>query len=135
MSDLRIEYERIVRPLEDRMICSIWRIVRHPADADDVLQNALTTIWRHWARVMKHPNPEVLIIKICLDASYDLLRRRAHEQRHVQNMPVQSEVERTLSPDAELHRYEIYAEVTAAIGGLPRNGAGHATADCPKPVV
>ena len=28
MSDLRIEYERIVRPLEDRMICSIWRIVR-----------------------------------------------------------------------------------------------------------
>ena len=41
----------------------------------------------------------------------------------MQNMPVQSEVERTLSPDAELHRYEIYAEVTAAIGGLPRKQA------------
>ncbi len=66
MNGLQKDYERIVRPLEDRMIHSIWRVVRHPSDAEDALQNALQRFGGHWDRVVKHPNPEVLIFKICL---------------------------------------------------------------------
>lgn len=105
------------------MIGSIARILRDRQDAEDAMQNALATIWRSWGRVMKHPNPEVLIIRICLDASCDMLRRRIREQRHVQKVRAQTELGGMLSPEAELYRHEIYAEVTSAIGRLPRKQA------------
>jgi len=124
MNDLQTDYERIVRPLEDRMISSIWRIVHHPSDAEDTLQNALTTIWRRWGRVVTHPNPEVLIIKICLDAAYDTLRRRIREQRHALTFLRRPESAVTPpSPEAELNCNELYAAVTAAINQLPRKQA------------
>ena len=44
-------YQRIIQPLEEQMIRSIWRIVRNADDADDVLQDALAVIWKRLDRI------------------------------------------------------------------------------------
>jgi RNA polymerase sigma-70 factor (ECF subfamily) len=58
------------------MFATVWRILRHPQDAEDALQNALVTIWRRRTQVESHPAPRALILRICADAAIDQFRRR-----------------------------------------------------------
>ena len=83
MDDLQQTYDRIVRPIEDRMIRSIWRIVRNPQDAEDALQDALLLLSKRWDRISKHSNPQSLVLKICIDAAYDVIRRRIRREQTV----------------------------------------------------
>jgi len=48
-------YKIILKPVENRMLRSIWRIVRNAEAAEDTLQDALTIIWRKRARITHHP--------------------------------------------------------------------------------
>ena len=48
--DQRSEYERLIAPIENRMIRCVWRIVRDPDDAEDALQDALLTVWKRGGR-------------------------------------------------------------------------------------
>jgi RNA polymerase sigma-70 factor (ECF subfamily) len=65
----------LLRSLERRMFETVWRVLRHSQDAEDALQNALTTIWRERPRIERHPVPQALILKICADAAIDQFRR------------------------------------------------------------
>lgn len=75
--DQRSEYERLIAPIEDRMIRCMWRIVRDPDDAEDALQEALLTVWKRWGQVSSHPNPQALVLRICINSAHDMLRRQA----------------------------------------------------------
>jgi len=44
MNELQQAYDRIMRPIEDCMIRSIWRIVRNAQDAEDAMQDSLLTV-------------------------------------------------------------------------------------------
>ena len=66
-------YDRYLAPLEDQMIRSVWRIVCHQDDAEDVLQNAIAIVIKKQKRIMAHPNPRALILRVCLDAAYDMV--------------------------------------------------------------
>jgi RNA polymerase sigma factor (sigma-70 family) len=81
MDQRQLEYERLIAPLEQRLIRTIWGIVRDPADAEDALQEALASIWRRWDRLQAHPNPEALVVRICINAAHDTLRRRHRRLR------------------------------------------------------
>ena len=59
MNDLQQTYDRIIRPIEDRMIRSIWRIVRNPQDAEDAMQDALLTVLKRWDRISRHAKPPI----------------------------------------------------------------------------
>jgi RNA polymerase sigma factor (sigma-70 family) len=74
-------YEEFLAPMQDRMLRMIWRVVRDPDHARDTLQDALTVLWKKREVVRTHPNPSALIIKVCLNAAYDCLRRRHRRQR------------------------------------------------------
>ncbi|TWU00982.1 ECF RNA polymerase sigma factor SigW [Stieleria varia] len=67
---------KMISPIKDRMFATVWRILRHPQDAEDALQNALVAVWRRQAQVKMHPAPQALILRICADAAIDLFRRR-----------------------------------------------------------
>ena len=41
MNDRQREYERLVAPIEDRMMRAVWRVTGSPTDAEDALQEAL----------------------------------------------------------------------------------------------
>lgn len=116
-------YRQLIAPLEDRMMRSIWRIVRDPQEAEDTMQDALTIIWRKWGRITGHPNPPALILKICIDASYDTLRRRKrHNPTEAPEMLLRVPTGVTGAPD-ELVGRETEKEIMKAIAALPRKQA------------
>jgi RNA polymerase sigma factor (sigma-70 family) len=81
MDHRQLAYERLIAPIETRMIRTIWGIVRDPDEAQDALQEALAAVWRRWDRLQDHPNPEALVLRICINAAYDTLRRKRRRLR------------------------------------------------------
>jgi len=124
MNDDRPEYERLIAPIEDRMIRAVWRIVRDPADAEDAFQEALLTIWKRWGQVRKHPNPHALVLRICINSAHDMLRRKARRLKWLEVGPIPESI-----PDASpsviqgVSDREQDTQVLRAIGCLSKNQA------------
>ena len=104
------------------MIRAIARIVADPDDAEDALQNALMTIWKKLPRMRRHPNPTAILLKVCVDAAYDVLRNRQRAKRVV---PLQTDNVPNLcaSPSERLSVMEVRQSLLAAILDLPCNQA------------
>ena len=118
------DYDRLIRPVEDQMVGSIWRILPNGDDADDALQDALVTILRRLPRIRCHPNPHALILKICADAAYDLLRRKLRRRsQEGATCELDAVAEATSSPPEQLADRERDKEIASAIARLSRNQA------------
>lgn len=117
-------YEQLIAPIESQMMRTIWRVVRHPQLAEDTLQDALTTIWIKLKRIQRHPHPQALILKICLNAAYDSLRKTRRSQKVKDPAFIQkfSSSFKEAIPQ-ELEREEMKGEIHNAIGQLPRKQA------------
>ncbi len=111
-------FEELIAPLEDRMMRTIWRIVRQPEEAEDTLQDALALIWKRLDRITGHPNPQALVLKICANAAVDTLRKR----RAGRSSTGPNGLDRIPSPAVpdDLAEKETEARVLAAISRLPR---------------
>ena len=79
--DREVEFERLVLPHRDRMMRTVWRILRDPDLAEDALQEALATLWRKLPALRRHPNPEALVLRVAIDAARDQLRTRLRRER------------------------------------------------------
>jgi RNA polymerase sigma factor (sigma-70 family) len=124
MSDMQQGYDRIIHPIEDRMIRSIWRIVHNAQDAEDAMQEALLTIAKRWDRIARHPSPQSLVLKICIDAAYDLTRRRMRQRRTVELAEAgDCRGDSSSLPSDAIASAEQYAEIMAAIQRLSRHQA------------
>ncbi len=119
MSPLDHDFEKLVRPVQDRMVRSAWRILGNAGDAEDAIQDALTAIWSRRRRVYAHPNPEALILRMCANAAYDVLRRKARRNGALQPLPEQVAASSPCAAD-RLSQQELSTQVRAAIGQLPR---------------
>jgi len=143
MDQRQLAYERLIAPVESRMIRTIWGIVRDPDEAQDALQEALAVIWRRWDRLQKHPNSEALVMRICINAAYDALRRRRRRLRWfgTQGLPVDapdpapSAVQAVAGAEARLRvreaiaslsRRQATAIVMHAVEGIPYEGVAAA---------
>lgn len=124
MDNTRGDYNGLIRPIEDRMIRSVWRIVRDADDADDAFQEALETIWKRLGRIRQHPNPHALILRICVNSAYDVLRRKSRRRRHEELKAIPDIVpDPAPSPAQQAVGSENREEIFEAIGRLPRNQA------------
>ena len=120
----KLSYEELIAPIESRMMQSIWRIVRNPETAEDTMQEALTIIWRRLDRIRNHPNPHALILKICVNASYDSVRKRFRRRQKerfdvIDKLPAPSD---SNAADT-LVRKRMKDEILAAISRLPKKQA------------
>jgi RNA polymerase sigma factor (sigma-70 family) len=117
-------YDALVRPIQDQMLRSIWRIVRVAEDAEDALQDALTVIWKRRARIARHPQPKALVLRICVNCACDVLRarlRRGSRQQalidpdalHAKDCPV----------DQRLSGEELRDDISRALVRLPSRQA------------
>ena len=122
--DQRSEYERLIAPIENRMIRCVWRIVRDPNDAEDALQDALLTVWKRWGQVRKHPNPHALILRICINSAHDMLRHKARRGKWLEAGAIPENIPDS-SPSAAqgISGAEQGAQVLRAIGCLSKNQA------------
>lgn len=114
----RLTYEELLAPVQDRMMRIIWRIVRNPDEAEDTMQEVLALIWKKLDRISGHPNPQALVMKICVNAAVDALRK----QRRVRSFVDPQVLDRLPAPDADGgEQKEAEARIREAIGRLPRN--------------
>jgi RNA polymerase sigma-70 factor (ECF subfamily) len=124
LKDEKLFFEQLIEPVEHQMMRSIWRIVRDPEMAKDALQDSLTKIWKRLDRIRSHPNPQALILKICLNTSIDSLRKRKRLHQHEKTEPLHRF---PIQPDAKAHealeRKKIETEILEAIKRLPRRQA------------
>jgi len=118
------EYERLIKPLEGRMLKTIWGVTRNADEAEEALQEALTVMWRRWHLLCRHPHPEALIFRICINASYDVIRRNARHRNRLR-MAAESPLRHANPPTPEqsAHHAEQQAAVTEALAKLSRNQA------------
>ena len=124
MNDRQQEYERLIAPLEDRMMRATWRICRDPNDTEDAFQEALLTVWKRWDRVCTHPNPQALILHICINAAHDVLRRKVREGRSLEAVAAPEDIpDSSASPVEKISDAEQDTQVLRAIGLLPKNQA------------
>jgi RNA polymerase sigma-70 factor (ECF subfamily) len=124
VTDDRMIYDELIAPLEAMMMHSIWRIVRKADLAEDCLQDALAVVWKKRFQIRLHPNPQALILKICLNAACDSLRRLERTRRQMDlsqldNVPAPPDHD----ADRDLEEREIVEQVQQAIRRLPRKRA------------
>lgn len=99
---------------------SIWRIVRQREAAED----ALTSVWKKRTAVARHPNPEALILRISVNASYDAVRKtRRRLRREISGLPNPAPDAGSTSVPEEVEARSLQARVLEAIGRLPRRQA------------
>ena len=124
VTDDRTIYDELIAPLEAKMMSSIWRVVRNADLAEDCLQDVLAVVWKKRIQIRLHPNPQALILKICLNAAYDSLRRleRMRCQKDLSYMD-NTPAPRDHDADRDLEAREIEEQVQQAIQRLPRKRA------------
>jgi len=124
VTDRDFDYDLLVRPMEGRMMRSIWRIVRHREAAEDALQDALAVVWRKRDAVARHPKPEALILRIAISAAIDAVRRDRRRLRHESpGLPDDRMGDPAPSTGQEAEARDLRAAVLEAIGQLPRRMA------------
>jgi RNA polymerase sigma-70 factor (ECF subfamily) len=124
VTDDRTIYDELIAPLEATIIRSIWQVVRNADLAEDCLQDTLAVVWKKRFQIRLHPNPQALILKICLNAAYDSLRRLERMRRQTDL----SQLDNAPAPpyhdaDRDLEEREIAEQVQQAIRRLPRKRA------------
>lgn len=117
----RFDYEELITPVRERMMRVIWRVVRHPDEAEDTMQEVLSIIWKKWDRIACHPNPQALVLKICINASVDTLRRQCRAGRFVDSGVIDRLPDRAAG--SARGQAETEAMVKRAAGRLPRKQA------------
>jgi RNA polymerase sigma-70 factor (ECF subfamily) len=116
------EYELWIEPIKDQMFRAVWRITRNPDDADDAFQEALLVLWKRWDRIRRHPNPSALILRICINAAYDAMRRKARERKKESLHNMEGVLADSSRPVTDaLEREEVEQALYSAIGKLLRN--------------
>src|SRR5664279_879417 len=124
MNHRQSDYERLIPPIEDRMMRCVWRTVRDPDDADDAFQEALARIWKSWSTVLRHPNPHALVLRMCINAAHDMLRRKVNRQKWQDAAEIpENTPDKSASALQSLSLAEESGQVLRAIGTLPRNQA------------
>jgi RNA polymerase sigma-70 factor (ECF subfamily) len=124
MNDRQREYERLIAPIEDRMMRAVWRLSRDPGDAEDAFQEALLTVWKRWDRIQLHPNPQALVLHICINAAHDVLRRKVRRGKWLEAGAIPENIpDSAASTLQNISGAEESAQVLRAIALLSKNQA------------
>ena len=117
-------YEQLIHPIEKRMMQTVWRILHDVDDADDAMQETLSQVLKKIERIRRHPNPHALILRMCANAAYDLLRRKIR-QRQRETVVADHNVLKDSAPTPAEHllQAEDREAIGTSISELPRNQA------------
>ncbi len=104
------------------MVNCVWRIVRDPADTDDVIQEVLLQVWAKFDDVLCHPNPPALILRFCTHRALDHHRKKRTREATLSDFRVQIEGAPPNS-DAAFAQAEQREHLLAFLGQLPAREA------------
>lgn len=123
MTSLLNDYERFIRPIEQQMMRSVWRITHNANDADDAFQEAIAQVWKIRQRIAQHANPRALILRICTQTAWDLVRRKLRNHRREESFDVAAVTASDVDVAALVLMDERREEMKAAIARLSEQQA------------
>ena len=116
-------FDALVRPIQEQMLRSIWRITRVAEDAEDALQETLAIIWKRRTRIARHPRPQALMLRICVNCACDVLRAKLRRSSRETPMVDPDAVYAKDCPvDERLRGQELRDDISRALVRLPRTG-------------
>ena len=107
-------YQRLIEPIEERMIAIVTRVMQDHHDAMDVFQEVLAVVWKKLKTIDRHPNAQAYILRICVTRSYDALRKKV---RYRQKERLRQEMQRQRQNSADTS--ELALSIRQAIALLP----------------
>jgi RNA polymerase sigma-70 factor (ECF subfamily) len=117
-------FDDLVRPVQDQMLLSIWRITRNAEDAEDALQESLTLIWKQRTRIQRHPYPRAFILRICVHCACDALRARSRRGRREKSLADSDVLQAKGGPvDHRFHVRYLHEDLSRALVRLPERQA------------
>ena len=123
MSSAAELYERLIAPIEDRMMRTVARLVRDPDDSLDAFQNVLMMIWRDLRKISEHPNPQGYILRMCVSASYDVLRKRSRQRQRIAMLELEARPAIGVDPQTLSIAHEKERAILDAVARLPKQQA------------
>ena len=118
------DFEALIAPIQDRMVLSIWRVLRDADETDDVTQEVLLDVFRKMKRIRSHPNPTALVLRICVNRAIDHLRRRRGKKAALESGEHLAQLESVHPPAEEaLVQEESRAAILALLAKLPKREA------------
>jgi RNA polymerase sigma-70 factor (ECF subfamily) len=116
----RPSFEGLVAEYADRLYSVALRITGSPADAEDAVQEAFTSAYRHWDRYRGESSPQTWLYRIAVNASLASLRqRRPREYLEAGTEAIEQLVDWSAQADAPAIRAELRAQLERAISDLP----------------
>lgn len=116
-------YHELIAPIEQQMMRTVAGILRDPEDAADVFQEVLAIVWRKLRRIHRQPNPHRYILRICVNASYDALRKRARTRGREVSLGAEARATLVGTPGGAPEAGEREETVMQAISALPAKQA------------
>jgi len=118
------DYDTLVRPMEPRLMRTVWRIVRQREAAEDALQDTLAAIWKKRDIVADHPNPRALMLRIAVSTAVDAVRKSRRRLRHeIPGLPGDRADAAAPPLTKGIEDRDLRAAILGAIGRLPRRQA------------
>jgi len=116
------EFQDLVSRHRDRIYTFAFYSLKNREDAEDVTQEVLIRLWKHWQRL----DDEFLtawILRVTRNACCDVVRRRRTHQGKIGDNPHEPEIESMASRDPDPHREAEAADfrrrLRAALRTLP----------------
>ncbi len=107
------------KPLQARMIRIIWRLLRNADDAEEVLQDVMMAVWRKLERIESHSHPDLLVLRITVDAALDKFRKRSRERELTIGL-LDVVPDGIPTPREEMNQKELLNRVLENITSLPQ---------------
>jgi RNA polymerase sigma-70 factor (ECF subfamily) len=115
-------YDKTIKPIESQIMRSIWRITRNKHDAEDAMQSALEIIWKKRRKLLRHPNARALILRICIHAAYDTLRRCVRIRNREEMDAIRTDMpDSSAHPDRQVEASDSQEQILRLIGRLRPN--------------
>ena len=115
MAEFVSHYDHIIKSIETQLMDTTFRITREGDLADAAFQDTLIKIWEKWHKVIRHPNPKALCLRICINTCYDRLRK-AHRKREL--IPL-DEIPESLAADPAQGGDRYVSEETVSRTNIP----------------
>lgn len=119
-SNYYIAYETLIAPIRAQMIRAVWQVTQDEEDAEEAMQEALAVIWRKFDRILAHDNPQALLLRICHNAAYDVLRRKIRRRKRLEWLHLFMPQRESSSPDHLVVRKEQESIILRAIARLSK---------------
>ncbi len=115
-------YQRLIEPVEPRMLNIIGHIVQVPEDCADVMQEVLSIVWCKLSLIERADNPQAYILRICVTQSYEYLRKRYAQYEHEKRL-ARDRSKPPVNSVNDSESAETRQVILSAIGRLPKKQA------------